>query len=146
MPTQVAPDSAGVGGAPGDGENRSAVVPLRSLAPRFEPGQHSTYLRRLEEAVQNPKNLNIALTGRYGAGKSSVLDEFEAKRKDVTLRLAMSTLAPGDEGSTTTNRIQKELAKQLVYSASQKAGKNSRFSRIAVLPKRRAIGGGDDLP
>lgn len=54
-----------------------ASVDLTSLAPKFEPDQHDTYLRRLNSAVEDDKNRNIALTGRYGAGKSSVLDGFE---------------------------------------------------------------------
>lgn len=116
-----------------------AAKPLESLAPRFKDEDHGTYLRRLEEAVKDPKNLNIALTGRYGAGKSSVLDEFEASHRRKTQRLAISTLAPGEEGETTTNRIQKEVVKQLLYGASQKVGKNSRFSKIAVLSKPRAF-------
>jgi hypothetical protein len=116
---------------------------LQSLAPRYEEDRHGTYVARLEEAVKNSKNLNIALTGRYGSGKSSVLDEFEARHEQRTLRLAISTLAPDETSSTQgnlpegaqltkTNRIQKEVVKQLVYGASRKVGKNSRFSRIAV--------------
>ena len=38
----------------------------------------------------------------------------------------------GEVGITRTNRIQKELVKQIVYSAPKKVGRNSRFSRIAV--------------
>jgi hypothetical protein len=125
----------------------SSAVALQSLAPRYEEDQHGTYVARLEQAVKESKNLNIALTGRYGSGKSSVLDEFEAEHRRRTLRLAISTLAPEEEpvaaapnlppGATlsTTNRIQKEVVKQLVYGASHKVGKNSRFSRIAVPSK-----------
>ena len=116
----------------------SAAKPLQSLTPSYDATQHGTYLRRLEEAVRDPSNLNIALTGRYGAGKSSVLDQFQANHRRTTQRLAISTLAPGEEGETTTNRIQKEIVKQLLYGASKTVGKNSRFSRIAVLSKRRA--------
>lgn len=72
-------------------------MPLESLTPSFDEKQHGTYLRRLEEAVSEPRNRNIALTGRYGAGKSSVLDKFEANHAESTLRLAISTLAPGED-------------------------------------------------
>jgi hypothetical protein len=120
-------------------ERSSADVPLQSLAPNYRPEQHETYLKRLEEAVRDPRNLNIALTGRYGAGKSSVLDQFEANHRKITLRLAISTLAPGEEDTSTTNRIQKEIVKQLVYGASQKVGRNSRFSHITVLTKPVAL-------
>ncbi|UCZ63251.1 hypothetical protein [Mycolicibacterium phocaicum] len=118
---------------------KSAEKPLQSLSPNYEENHHGTYLKRLEQAVRDPKNLNIALTGRYGAGKSSVLNEFEAKNKRSVLRLAISTLAPGEEGEGTTNRIQKEIVKQLLYGASEKVGKNSRFNKIAVLSRRRAF-------
>lgn len=118
---------------------RSAEKPLQSLSPRYEEKHHGTYLKRLEQAVRDPNNLNIALTGRYGAGKSSVLNEFEDKNKRSVLRLAISTLAPGEEGDSTTNRIQKEIVKQLLYGASAKVGKNSRFNKIAVLSWRRAF-------
>lgn len=124
-------------------KNRSADVELQSLAPRYEATHHAAYVTRLEQAVKDPKNLNIALTGRYGTGKSSVLDEFQARHHKRTLRLAISTLAPDETASkeenllagaklAKTNRIQKEVVKQLVYGASRKVGKNSRFSRIAV--------------
>lgn len=118
----------------------AAATPLESLTPSYDEGHHGTYLRRLEEAVKDPRNLNIALTGRYGAGKSSVLDKFQANHRKTTQRLAISTLAPGEEGETTTNRIQKEIVKQLLYGASERVGKNSRFRKIDVLGKRKAFG------
>lgn len=119
-------------------EPKSADMRLESLAPRYVEKQHGTYLRRLEEAVKDPDNQNIAVTGRYGAGKSSVLDEFARKRGKKVLRLAISTLAPGEEGESTTNRIQKEIVKQLLYGASAKVGRTSRFNKIAVLSWRQA--------
>lgn len=117
----------------------AASLPLESLTPSFDQKQHGTYLRRLEEAVADPRNRNIALTGRYGSGKSSVLDKFEENHANSVLRLAISTLGPAEEGETTTNRIQKEIVKQLLYGANEKVGKNSRFTKIAVLTTRRAV-------
>lgn len=118
---------------------KCADKPLQSLSPKYEEAHHGTYLKRLEQAVKDPSNRNIALTGRYGAGKSSVLNEFEAENKRTVLRLAISTLAPGEEGQSTTNRIQKEIVKQLLYGATEKVGKNSRFNKIAVLSQRKAF-------
>lgn len=124
--------------APTASIGQSAVV-LRSLAPGYIEEQHGTYVTRLSEAVRDPKNRNIALTGRYGSGKSSVLDKFEELHQDATVRLAISTLSPVEDepAMTKTNRIQKELVKQIVYAAPKKVGKNSRFSRIAVPSKSR---------
>lgn len=123
-----------------DGATSPAVASppvLESLAPRYDHEQHGTYVRHLEAQVANPKNLNIALTGRYGAGKSSVLDKFEEKHKDETLRLGISTLGPADVGAELNNRIQKELVKQLLYQASPGLLRHSRFKRIE--PRSRVV-------
>jgi Cdc6-like AAA superfamily ATPase len=123
-----------------------AVVPgvsreltsLKSLAPAYVEEQHKTYLDRLEAAVKDDKNLNIALSGPYGTGKSSVLDEFQKKHKSETVRLAISTLAPAGEQTSLTNRIQKELVKQLLYGAKPTTQRNSRFSPISPVSKTQA--------
>lgn len=138
-----------------------AFPALESLASRYVAEQHETYLRYLQESVKEPRNLNIALTGRYGTGKSSVLDQFEAegkkwrlrtafKNKSKTLRITISTLGSnsqrasseetGSEESTLTNRIQKELVKQLIYRASPRDFRFSRFNRIVSLSRKRAVG------
>jgi hypothetical protein len=117
----------------------SAVVSLESLAPRYVESQHETYLRRLNEAIEDSRNRNIALTGRYGTGKSSILDKFQETHQKATLRLAISTLGPKGDGDSTTNRIQKELVKQLIYSASPKTLRRSTFSRWAPLSPGRAV-------
>lgn len=146
-PSAPEPSEADAAASPPDGSTApdpntyggTTSSSLESLTPTYDPERHGTYLRHLEEAIKDPQNLNIALTGRYGTGKSSVLDAFEASNRPVTQRLAISTLAPGAPGESTTNRIQKEIVKHLVYGASQKVGKNSRFAKIAVLPKVRAF-------
>lgn len=136
---QDAGSTAAASGVGAPAAKKSSGKPLQSLTPKYEEQHHGTYLKRLEQAVKDPNNLNIALTGRYGAGKSSVLNKFEAGNKRAVLRLTISTLAPGEEGESTTNRIQKEIVKQLLYGASEKVGKNSRFNKIAVLSRRRAF-------
>ncbi|WP_156959383.1 hypothetical protein [Nocardia sp. BMG51109] len=112
---------------------------LESLAPLYDEAQHEAYLNRLENVVDDPRNRNIAVSGRYGTGKSSVLDKFQEKHSRSTLRLAVSTLAPDAEGATLTNRIQKEVLKQLVYSTRSRTLRHSRFSRRGPLPRWRAL-------
>jgi hypothetical protein len=134
---------------------------LESLASRYVTEQHETYLRHLQESTKEPRNLNIALTGRYGTGKSSVLDQFESegkkrtlrtafKKKSKTLRITISTLGSnsqrasseetGSEETALTNRIQKELVKQLIYRMSPRDFRFSRFNRIVPLSRKRAVG------
>lgn len=66
----------------GEGYNTSQT--LSSKEKFFEPltpvllKEHvsSRYERELRHALENPEILNIAITGSYGAGKSSVLKTF----------------------------------------------------------------------
>lgn len=106
-------------------------IALLSLAPAYKKEQHGSYVRYLDSAVTDPRNKNIALTGRYGSGKSSILDNFLAgqeKKGKSTLRVSINTLGPDDDESL-TNRIQKELVKQLVYRAKPGEIRHSRFAR-----------------
>jgi hypothetical protein len=124
-------------------------IKLRTLAPEYNTDDHGTYVSRLNAAVEDPRNRNIALTGRYGSGKSSILDQFlkhqEAKpsaqeksdRPKRTLRISINTLGPDDDEDL-TNRIQKELVKQLVYRAKPGTLRTSRFARLPALTWWRA--------
>lgn len=114
-------------------------IKLRSLAPEFESSQHGIYVRHLEEAVLDKKNRNIALTGRYGTGKSSVLDDFQEKHDKDTVRISINTLGPDKDDEDLTNRIQKELVKQLVYRLTPGKIRRSRFARPKPVTKRRAF-------
>lgn len=143
-------------------------IKLRSLAPEYVDDHHKTYVSRLNAAVSDLRNKNIALTGRYGAGKSSILDEFikgqetlqaetleqktsggrsteeqtKKKRKKKSspkkvLRISINTLGP-DKDEDLTNRIQKELVKQLVYRAKPGEVRSSEFARAPELTWWRA--------
>lgn len=124
---------------PGQQENEERHVTLRSLGPEFDEAQHGIYLRHLEEAVLEKKTRNIALTGRYGAGKSSVLDAFEKRQQKPTVRISITTLGPDEDDEDLTNRIQKELVKQLVYRLEPGKIRRSRFARPKPLTKTRAF-------
>ena len=54
-------------------QNPNASSELIVLSPHYDEKHHGPYVRKLEQAVRNPKVRNIALTGGYGTGKSSVI-------------------------------------------------------------------------
>jgi hypothetical protein len=113
---------------------------LNSLAPLFEERRHKLYLSRVLEALANPNVRNIAVAGAYGAGKSSVLQEVTRRLGDRVVSVSLSTVgALPNDGSpddglraadTMTNRIQKEIVKQLLYQAAVGATPESRFRRL----------------
>lgn len=114
---------------------------MRSLAPEYKSEYHQTYVQHLQWAVKSKGIKNIALTGRYGSGKSSILDEFAQREVDLgknVVRISINTLGP-DTDEDIANRIQKELVKQLIYRV--KPGKlSSRYGR-AMEPSAWRIAG-----
>jgi len=122
---------------------------LASLAPKFDTGRHQVYFDLLIRAIDAPSTRNIALTGAYGTGKSSVLSQLREERAKRVIELSLSTIAPelhdyaeGDEESepaagARTNQIQKEIVKQLLYRLHTDKVPRSRFRRASAPNRRR---------
>ncbi|MBM6401598.1 TniB family NTP-binding protein [Phycicoccus sonneratiae] len=109
------------------------------MAPLYQAEHHAVYLEHLEAAVADPRTKNVALTGRYGTGKSSVLDEFERRHRGKVLRVSITTLGPDRDGEGLTNRIQKELVKQVIYRAPPDKLRTSQFARTDHITRTRAL-------
>lgn len=141
-------------------EKRGTPVSLRELSPRFEAKHHQVYVDALADAVTRngtgaPRN--IALTGPYGSGKSSVIDGLSQRlrqdQKDkrwfrranprvVTLSLSsLGISTDSDDDDTVSNRIQKEIVKQLLYREPASRMPSSRYQRIQPFRWRTAISG-----
>ena len=121
-------------------EDVSKVLELKPLTPEYNEVEHGVYVQTLEAALRNPKIRNIALSGSYGVGKSSILQKIADQYQSKVVELSLSTLAPleaeslGDavpeQAKTTTNRIQQEIVKQLLYREKPHKTPGSRFRRI----------------
>lgn len=116
---------------------------LVPLTPEYIEDEHGGYVAELENALKNDEIRNIALSGPYGVGKSSILRELARRLKGRVVELSLSTLAatrpPESEkldeavpiqATTTTNRIQQEIVKQLLYRMDPAKARASRFHRI----------------
>ena len=124
---------------------------LTPLTAKFDEAQHQVYVDHLNAAIESTKVRNIALTGRYGSGKSSILEQFahQSSTRKRVLSLALSTLGPEQfadssadqlpRPASTTNRIEKELVKQLLHREKPSRLRQSRYQRIEVLRRRRAV-------
>ena len=114
---------------------------LKPLHPCYNPEQHRMYVDALNDSVQRDEVTNIALSGPYGVGKSSILQGFR-KEHPGAIFISLSTLGfsksvgPNTsklaEGSISpqTNQIQKEIVKQLLYRRRPSGLPASRFKRI----------------
>ena len=133
------------------------VPDLHPLTPGYKPDQHSVYFDAIENALgwtgENTVR-NIALTGSYGVGKSSILRQVASDPQRDVIQVSLSTLGFGTEGpvanvaatptqsddeianplrETKTNQIQKEIVKQLLYT-TRLAKRYSRFRRAFHSP------------
>lgn len=123
---------------------------LIPLTPEYQAEEHGQYVKAIEAALVNKQIHNIALSGNFGVGKSSILQEIARRQKKRVVELSLSTLAPIEESkrdesvavlaTTPTNRIQQEIVKQLLYREDPGKTSASRFRRIERFRWRREIG------
>jgi len=130
---------------------------LESLTPSYIEAEHAGYVAAIIAALKNPKIRNIALSGNYGVGKSSILQKVSelleaepGRKRDRAVELSLSTLAPIErstidesipvQATTPTNRIQQEIVKQLLYREEPNKSSGSRFRRIERFNWRRELG------
>lgn len=122
---------------------RLANTSYASLTARFDPNEHGLYVEAIEGALSRPEEFkNIALSGAYGVGKSSILSEIMRTHSAEVVQISLSTLGLGDDGGgekSSTNRIQKEIVKQLLYRQRPAKLPGSRFRRIGRFTWIRSI-------
>lgn len=77
----------------------SEIPELKPLYPQYDESSPSPYVKRLEKALQgeDTKIHNIALSGVYGSGKSSILEkvvkDLEEERPHTTRTISLAPLA-----------------------------------------------------
>ncbi|WP_041790461.1 YobI family P-loop NTPase [Microlunatus phosphovorus] len=123
---------------------------LIPLTPEYLEAEHGGYVAAIEAALADVQIRNIALSGNYGVGKSSILREVARRQDGRVVELSLSTLAPIEaskiddsvpiQATTPTNRIQQEIVKQLLYREDPSKTPSSRFRRIERFGWRREIG------
>src|SRR5690554_4700445 len=74
-------------------ENKAAWR-LTPLTPEYIDSEHSDYVHAINAAIDNAQVRNIALSGNYGVGKSSILQKVARQHKTRVVELSLSTLAP----------------------------------------------------
>ncbi|MCI5073969.1 MAG: ATP-binding protein [Oricola sp.] len=103
------------------------------LAPTDEADQGGVYAAALKFATDSPDVSNIALTGPYGSGKSSIIRSFLKSYPRKALHISLAAFLPeaGDERRTVTKQeIERSILQQLLYGADANKLPLSRFKRI----------------
>lgn len=77
----------------------SEIPELKPLYPQYDESSHALYAQKLEKALKGADNKihNIALSGVYGSGKSSILEkvveDLEEERPYTTRTISLAPLA-----------------------------------------------------
>lgn len=113
----------------------SPVGPAKfvDLAPTDEADQGGVYSAALKFATDSSDVSNIALTGPYGSGKSSIIRSFLKSYPRQALHISLAAFLPeaGDERRTVTKQeIERSILQQLLYGADSNKLPLSRFKRI----------------
>ncbi|MEA1014667.1 P-loop NTPase fold protein [Sphingosinicella sp. LY1275] len=107
------------------------------LAPTDQADPAGVYSAALTTATNNPRVMNIALTGPYGSGKSSIIKSFLKGYKRRVLQISLAAFLPDalPEGRSTDSKvgrqeIERSILQQMLYGADAKRLPLSRFKRI----------------
>jgi hypothetical protein len=101
---------------------------LKDFSPTILDENEDKYSDIMKFSVDNPKVKNVALTGSYGSGKSSIIQTFENKFSELEcLNISLATF---DGQLEDINAIELCILKQLFYSVEYTVIPESRFKRI----------------
>lgn len=118
-----------------ESKDRSADIQSKfvDLAPTDEADKAGVYSEALLYATNNAKISNIALTGPYGSGKSSIIQSFLKKYRRPALHISLAAFVPeADSGGEKVSRqeIERSILQQMLYGADANKLPLSRFKRI----------------
>ena len=116
-------------------QNDAAESPSKfvDLAPTDQADKSGVYSDALEYALGRPKVSNIALTGPYGSGKSSIIQTFLKRCNRRALHISLAAFLP-EAGSqiekVSRQEIERSILQQMLYGADSDKLPLSRFKRI----------------
>ncbi|MDD3152711.1 MAG: hypothetical protein PHE45_07460, partial [Bacteroidales bacterium] len=131
--------------------NELSAVNFYSLAPTDEIKDGQNYFDALSWALANRKvkNIkNIALTGSYGSGKSSILQSFQKKNSNKELHFLNISLATfkeekeiedKTEGEDLQRLIELSILQQLFYREKDQKLPDSRLKKITSFSWRKLL-------
>lgn len=113
----------------------------RDLAPIDNISNGKEYLKALHWAIKNKRIKNIALTGPYGSGKSSIINTYLKRHPLIRanhLRISMATFIENgvdEQGKAKKITVEPELIqegilKQLFYKVNHRRIPQSRYRKL----------------
>lgn len=116
-----------------------------TLAPTSDSDSSET-INMLSDFLQNKENINIALSGKYGAGKTSIINTFLKRDKKNVYRPLYISLGmfginnnkqiPEEDQNIFCQEIEKSIIQQIIYKEKPQDLPDSNIKRIKKMPKR----------
>lgn len=133
-----------------------AYSEYRDLTPTDSVDNGDEYIEALNWAFQNKKVRNIALTGPYGAGKSSIIETFLRKNdedksalnkiRSSALKISMATFLKGNAATddhvkieVDADEVEKGILKQLFYKVEPSRIPQSRYRKLHPIKRVKAF-------
>ena len=113
-----------------------------ALTPADDIENGQEYMTALDWALKQPNIHNIAISGPYGSGKSSVIESYLKKRqglKALRLSLAAFNLQKEKSGKTEESKekeLETGILKQLFYSVDSRRIPQSRYRKLQAEKRR----------
>ena len=106
--------------------------PFTDLTPVDDADQNGTYTKALSFALENSRIKNIALSGPYGSGKSSIIRTFEKNSDYKFLNISLASFKEDKSNSVNSTQIERSILQQMLYGADANKLPYSRFKRIST--------------
>ena len=117
----------------GTGVSTATRAKFVDLAPTDKADEAGVYSEALLFATNNTKVFNIALTGPYGSGKSSIIQSFLKRYRRPALHISLAAFVPetkSDGEKVSRQEIERSILQQMLYGADANKLPLSRFKRI----------------
>jgi len=121
--------------------NESQTNRFDALTPIDNATDKEIYFVAIKEALMNHDIKNIALTGSYGSGKSSIIKTFQKTHKEYDyLNISLASFKDNNDDDESLNRlIELSILQQIFYKEKHKDIPDSRFKRIKNISKREIL-------
>ncbi|WP_433812943.1 hypothetical protein [Flavobacterium johnsoniae] len=119
-----------------ENDNQSVEMELEILSPlnKKDDARVKKYLRHLKSAIDNKEIKNLALSGVYGSGKSTIIKSFKSQYANLEfLNISLASFNETNDYTTFKDQIQLNILQQIIYSQKAEKLPESRISRISEL-------------
>lgn len=122
-----------------DESNVKAESLFEDLTPSNDVDTDGKYSEALSWGLKNKKVKNIALTGPYGSGKSSILNTFQEQYSKEYSFLSISLATFHKDTNDVENKLEKSILQQMIYRVHDRIIPFSRFKRIKHIRTKSII-------